>query len=70
MGALTGGMLGRIGDIRLVMGAATYGHAAAEFRSDNAGDRAALEDLMNATGGVMVSAHVPSVSLPTSRMRL
>ena len=61
-GRVDGRYAGSIGDIRLVMGAATYGHAAAEFRSDNAGDRAALEDLMNATGGVMVSAHVPGVS--------
>ena len=61
-GRVDGRYAGGIGDIRLVMGAATYGHAAAEFRSDNAGDRAALEDLMNATGGVMVSAHVPAVS--------
>ena len=44
------------------MGAGTYGHAAAQFRSANAGDRAALEDLMDATGGVRVSAHVPDVS--------
>ena len=33
------------------MGAATFRHAAAAFRSDNAGDRAALEDLMAVTGG-------------------
>ena len=44
------------------MGAATFGHAAAAFRSDNAGDRAALEDLMAVTGGVRVSAHVPAVA--------
>ena len=40
------------------MGSETYGHAAGVFRSDNAGDRAALEDLMSVTGGVRVSAHV------------
>ena len=51
-----------IGDIRVVTGAGTYGHMAGVFRSANAGDRAALEDLMNVTGGVKVSAHVPAVS--------
>ena len=32
------------------------------FRSTNAGDRAALEDVMQVTAGVRVSAHVPPVS--------
>ena len=41
---------------------ATYGHAAGVFRSANAGDRAALEDLMAVTGGVKVSAHVPAAT--------
>ena len=49
-------------NIRVLVGASTYGHMAAAFRSDNAGDRAALEDLQDATGGVRVSAHVPAVS--------
>ena len=61
-GRVDGQYAGGIGDIRLVMGADTYGHAAEQFRSANAGDRAALEDLMAATGGVRVSAHVPAVS--------
>ena len=47
---------------KIVMGSATYGHAAGVFRSTNAGDRAALEDLMSVTGGVKVSAHVPAVA--------
>ena len=51
-----------IADIRMVVGAGTYGHMAAQFRSNNAGDRAAVEDLMNVTGGVKVSAHVPDVT--------
>ena len=51
-----------VGDLKIVMGASTYGHAAAAFRSDNAGDRAALEDLMGATAGVKVSAHIPGVA--------
>ena len=61
-GRVDGRYASGIADIRLVMGAATYGHAAGEFRSNNAGDRAALEDLMSATGGAMVSAHVPAVA--------
>ena len=51
-----------VGDLKIVMGASTYGHAAAAFRSTNAGDRAALEDLMQVTGGVKVSSHVPAVA--------
>ena len=51
-----------IGDIRMVVGSATYGHMAAQFRSNNAGDRAAVEDLMDVTAGVKVSAHVPALS--------
>ena len=51
-----------VGDIRVVMGSGTYAHAAKQFRSDNAGDRAALEDLMAVTAGVKVSAHVPAVN--------
>ena len=51
-----------VSDLRVLTGAATYAHAANAFRSDNAGDRAALEDLIDATAGVKVSAHVPAVS--------
>ena len=51
-----------IGDIRIVCGSATYGHMAGQFRSTNAGDRAAVEDLMDVTAGVKVSAHVPALS--------
>ena len=51
-----------VADLRIVTGAATYGHAAGVFRSDNAGDRAALEDLQAVTAGVKVSAHVPAAS--------
>ena len=61
-GRVDGTYAGGIGDLRIVMGSATYGHAASTFRSTNAGDRAALEDLMDVTGGVKVSAHVPAVS--------
>lgn len=49
------------GDLRIVMGSATYAHAASQYRgaSDNVD---ALMALMNATGGVKVSAHVPDVA--------
>ena len=58
-GRVDGTFAGSVGDLKIVMGAETYGHAAGVFRSANAGDRAALEDLMSATGGIKVSAHVP-----------
>ena len=61
-GRVDGRFAASIADVRLVMGAPTYGHAAGQFRSNNAGDRAAVEDLMAVTGGVRVSAHVPAVA--------
>ena len=61
-GRVDGTYAASVGDLRIVMGSASYGHAAAAFRSDNAGDRAALEDLMGVTGGIKVSAHVPGVA--------
>ena len=51
-----------VGDLKILMGSSTYGHAAGVFRSDNAGDRAALEDLQAVTGGVRVSSHIPGVA--------
>ena len=61
-GRVDGTYAASVGDIKILMGAATYGHAAAAFRSTNAGDRAALEDLMSVTSGVKVSAHVPGLA--------
>ena len=61
-GRVDGTFAGSVGELKIVMGSETYGHAASAFRSTNAGDRAALEDLMQVTGGVKVSAHVPAVS--------
>ena len=61
-GRVNGIYAGSVGDLKIVVGAETYGHAAGVFRSANAGDRAALEDLMSVTGGVKVSAHVPVAS--------
>ena len=61
-GRVDGIYAGGVGDIKIVCGSETYAHASGVFRSDNAGDRAALEDLMAATAGVKVSAHVPAVA--------
>ena len=61
-GRVDGRYAGQVGDVRIVMGSDTYGHAAAQFRSANAGDRAALEDLVDATGGVRVTSHVPAAA--------
>ena len=61
-GRVDGVYANTVGDIRVVMGSDSYAHASGEFRSDNAGDRAALEDLMQVTAGVKVSAHVPDAT--------
>ena len=61
-GRVDGTWANMVSDIKVLMGSSTYAHCAKGFRSDNAGDRAALEDLMNVTGGVKVSAHVPAAS--------
>ena len=45
-------------DIRLAIGPATYAHAGGIYRTANS-DFSALENLMTATGGVRVSAHIP-----------
>ncbi len=46
-------------DLRIVLGAATYGHAATVYRANNADD-SALDVLMMKSGGVKVSSHVPA----------
>lgn len=61
-GRVDGTYAGSVSDIRILVGAATYGDMAGKFRATTAGDRAAVEDLMNATAGVRVSAHVPAVA--------
>ena len=48
-------------DLRIVMGAATYAHAASQYRGNN-DNMDALMSLQGATGGVRVSAHVPAVA--------
>ena len=49
------------GDIRLLVGAGTYAHAASVYRATE-NNYSALDVLMQAAGGVRVSAHVPAVS--------
>ena len=48
-------------DLRIVMGTGTYAHAGGVYRASEA-DQTALERLMQITGGVRVSAHVPDVA--------
>ena len=61
-GRVDGVYANTVGDVRIVMGSDSYAHASGEFRSNNAGDRAALEDLMQVTAGVKVSSHVPDAA--------
>ena len=49
------------GDIRILVGAGTYAHAAGQYRATE-NNFSALDVLMQAAGGVRVSAHVPDVS--------
>ena len=47
------------GNIRLLFGSHTYGHAGRTYRNTSV-DRTALDRMMEVTGGVRVSAHVPA----------
>ena len=49
------------GDIRVLMGADTYAHAAAQYRGNN-DNQDALQAIMDASAGVRVSAHVPDTA--------
>ena len=60
-GRVDGKYAGATGDLRIVMGSATYAHCGGEYRHANADD-IALERLVAITDGVKVSAHVPGVS--------
>ncbi|MCY4385403.1 MAG: phage major capsid protein [Nitrospinae bacterium] len=60
-GRVEGRYASMTGDLRAVMGAATYAHAGATYRN-NSVDRNAVDRLMEITGGVKVSAHVPAVA--------
>ena len=48
-------------ELRTVVGAATYAHQGAQYRN-NSVDRNVLDRLMEITGGIKVSAHVPAVA--------
>ena len=52
------------GEVKIVMGAASYAHASEIYRSTGnvSVDDSALDSLMRVSGGVKVSAHVPAVS--------
>ena len=50
-----------VDDLRIVMGSGTFAHAATQYRGNNA-DQSAIDELMEKTSGVKVSAHVPAVS--------
>ena len=47
--------------VRVIMGAGTYTHAGNVYRNTSV-DRTALDRLMEVTGGIQVSAHVPAVT--------
>ena len=48
-------------DLRIVMGSGSYAHAGAVYRNTSV-DRNVIDRLMEITGGVKVSAHVPPVA--------
>ena len=48
-------------DLRMVVGSATYQDMGQTYRNTTV-DRSALDRIMELTGGVMVSAHVPAVA--------
>ena len=60
-GRVDGRYAANAGDLRVVMGTATYAHAGGVYRNASV-DRTALDRLMDISGGVRVSAHVPAVS--------
>ena len=59
-GRVDGRYAAQQGDIRSVMGQVSYGHAAATYQSTP--HQSALDVLMDKTGGVRVSAHVPAAA--------
>ena len=51
------------GDVRMLVGASTFEHMDAEYRTDTAGDdQSALDFWRSRSGGVRVSYHVPAVT--------
>ena len=60
-GRVDGTWASAVSDLRIVMGSGTYAHAATQYRGNNA-DQSALDELIQKTGGVKVSSHVPAVA--------
>ena len=60
-GRVDGRFVSTAGGVKVLFGSATYAHAGNVYRN-NSVDRTALDRLMEITGGVMVSAHVPAVA--------
>ena len=57
-GRVDGTYASTAGDLRILVGASVYGHAGRSYRNASV-DRTALDRLMEVTGGVRVSSHVP-----------
>ena len=60
-GRVDGRLASSTAAVRAVMGNGTYAHAGSTYRNANV-DRTALDRLMDITGGVRVSAHVPAAA--------
>ena len=63
-GRVDGTYASMLGELRILMGSATYGHAGSVYAgtATNKGDWSAAEKLASITSGVKVSAHVPAVA--------
>ena len=60
-GRVDGKYASTAGDLKILMGSHAYGHAGRVYRNTSV-DRTALDRLMEVSGGVKVSAHVPAES--------
>lgn len=60
-GTIDGLYANTAGEVSLLVGAATYAHAAAKYRSNNADD-SALDSLASKAGGVRVGYHIPAAA--------
>ena len=63
-GRVDGKYASATGELKIVMGSGTYAHAGETYAgtASNKGDLSAVEKLMDVTGGVKVSSHVPVVA--------
>ena len=63
-GRVDGKYASATGELKIVMGSGTYAHAGETYAgtASNKGDLSAIEKLMDVTGGVKVSSHVPPVA--------